>query len=82
MRQKKQPKKLTRQKRRGQEGVNFIEKVVLQMNSTWTPTGSLEVGIDGYIELFDRNSGIALGKIIAVQSKVVQSLANEKSDTF
>ena len=74
------PKKLTAQKRRGQEGVNFIEKIVLGMNSTWSPTGSLEVGIDGFIELFDRLSGDALGKIIAVQSKVVKHLANEKKE--
>lgn len=48
----------------------------------WSPTGGIEVGIDGFIELFDRNSGEALGKTLAVQSKVKKDLANETVDSF
>lgn len=48
----------------------------------WTPTGGIEVGIDGLIELFDRNSGEALGKTLAVQSKVKKDLANETEEGF
>jgi Domain of unknown function (DUF4365) len=34
------------------------------------------------IELFDPSSRVALGKTLAVQSKVVTEFANEKPDTF
>src|SRR5258708_19902298 len=37
----------------GQKGVNLIERIVLDMESLWTPTGANEVVIDRYIELFD-----------------------------
>ncbi len=43
------------------------------MGSRWTPSGPNEIGIDGYIELFDPNSPQALGVTLAVQSKVVIS---------
>ena len=57
---------------RGQKGINLIERVVLDMGCSWSPTGALDVGIDGYIELFDPSTGAALGKLLAVQSKVSQ----------
>ena len=60
----------------------MIERVVLDMRSLWFPTGGTEVGIDGHIELFDQNSGTALGKMIAVQSRVRQSFANETDVGF
>jgi len=41
--------------------VNLIERVVLDMESSWTPTGALEVGIEGYIELFDPATRKPLG---------------------
>lgn len=75
-------KTLTHRARRGQEGINLIEKVVLEMHSMWTATGGLEIGIDGLIELFDRSSGEALGKTIAVQSKVQKHFANETAEGF
>lgn len=68
--------------RRGQEGINLIERIVLQMGSSWSPTGSLDVGIDGYIELFDPATNEALGKILAVQSRVLASFANETGEGF
>ena len=52
------------------------------MHSMWVPTSGLEVGIDGYIELFDRSSGAALGKTVAVQSKVRKDFANETDEGF
>lgn len=58
----------------GQQGVNFIEKILLKMGSRWTPSGANEVGIDGYIELFDPTSRVSLGLTLAVQSKVVSSI--------
>jgi hypothetical protein len=62
----------------GQRGINFIEKVVLDMHSRWTASGPNEVGIDGYIELFDPVSREPLGLTLAVQSKVVTSIAESK----
>ena len=76
------PKTLTQQSLRGQEGINLIERIVLEMHSIWSPTGGTEVGIDGYIELFDQNTGAALGKTLAVQSKVQKNFANETDEGF
>src|SRR5579875_1297942 len=68
------PKTISAQGVTGQQGVNFIEGVLLKMGSRWTPSGPNEVGIDGYIELFDRASRVSLGLTLAVQSKVVSSI--------
>ena len=53
----------------GQKGVKLIEQVVLNMESSWTPTGALEVGIDGYIELFDPATRKPLGLTLAAQKQ-------------
>jgi hypothetical protein len=53
-----------------------------KLASRWTPSGPNEIGIDGYIELFDANSGKPLGLTLAVQSKVVSALAGESEKTF
>lgn len=66
----------------GQQGINLIERVVLEMGSRWTPSGPNEVGIDGYIELFDPNSRQSLGITVAVQSKVVNAIAENANLTF
>ncbi len=66
----------------GQRGVNAIERIVLEMGSRWTPSGPNEIGIDGYIELFDPNSHEPLGLTVAVQSKVVSAIANSSERTF
>jgi hypothetical protein len=76
------PKTLSSQGLLGQKGINFIERVVLEMGSRWTASGPNEVGIDGYIELFDPNSNAALAKTLAVQSKVVSEFANETEEAF
>jgi Domain of unknown function (DUF4365) len=76
------PKTLSSQGLLGQKGINFIERVVLEMGSRWTPSGPNEVGIDGYIELFDPSSNVALAKTLAVQSKVISEFANETEEAF
>jgi hypothetical protein len=76
-RRKRHPKTISTQGLTGQGGVNFIESIVLEMGSRWTPSGANEVGIDGYIELFDPNSHQALGLTLAVQSKVVSAIGND-----
>ena len=76
------PKKLSGRVIRGQQGINLIEKIVLQMGSSWSPTGALDVGIDGHIELFDPSNQAPLGKVLAVQSRVVSRPTNETADGF
>ena len=75
------PKTISAQGLTGQQGVHFIEGIVLKMGSRWTASGPNEVGIDGYIELFDPTSREALGLTFAVQSKVVTDITN-KGTTF
>ena len=75
-------KQLTPQMRLGQVGINMIERTCLKMHCSWSPTGAVDVGIDGYIEMFDRQTGEALGKRFAVQSKAVSSLTNDTGETF
>lgn len=53
----------------GQQGINLIEKRVLEMGFLWYPTGGIEAGIDGTIEIRDSATGRALNAIIQVQSK-------------
>ncbi len=75
-------KSISRQGLLGQQGVNLVERIVLDMGSRWTPSGPNEVGIDGYIELFDPTTQEALGKTIAVQSKAVSTFQNDSPDSF
>jgi hypothetical protein len=53
----------------GQQGVNLIERVVLSMGFAWYPSGGVEAGIDGTIEIRDAVTGDATNSIIQVQSK-------------
>ena len=76
------PKTLSRQALQGQRGVNVLENVVLDMGSRWSPAGPNEVGIDGYVELFDPASGRALGTTLAAQSKAVGRFEAETPDTL
>lgn len=54
----------------GQQGVNLIERVVLGMGFAWYPSGGVEAGIDGTIEIRDAVTGEATNTMIQVQSKV------------
>jgi hypothetical protein len=50
------------------------------MGSRWTPSGPNEVGIDGYIELFDPATRVSLGLTLAAQSKVVSSIRDASEE--
>lgn len=76
------PKTISARGVTGQKGVNLIERVVLEMESRWTPSGPNEIGIDGYIELFDPSTRMALGLTLAAQSKVVNAIAGGENDSF
>ena len=54
---------------KGQQGINLIEAVVYDMGFVWYPTGQVEAGIDGYIEIRDPVTGVVTNSIIQVQSK-------------
>jgi hypothetical protein len=66
----------------GERGINLIHKIVLEMGSIWTPSGSTEFGIDGYIEFCDPGSGLSTGVNVGVQSKAVTNFDNENISTF
>ncbi|PHM05939.1 hypothetical protein CK516_37285 [Nostoc sp. 'Peltigera malacea cyanobiont' DB3992] len=56
----------------GQQGINIIEEVVLSMGFLWYPTGGVEAGIDGIIEIRDFQTGEVTNCIFQVQSKATQ----------
>ena len=76
------PKTISRTGVTGQRGVNLIEGIVLDMESRWTLSGPNEVGIDGYIELFDPANRRALGLTLAAQSKAVSGVSADTKPTF
>ena len=63
----------------GEQGVNFIQRVVLDMGFLWYPTG-LEAGIDGYVEL-RAETGEVTNCIIQVQSKATDRTFEGETDT-
>lgn len=67
----------------GQEGINIIEEVLLKMGYLWVPTGAIEAGIDGSIEVRDPGTGDLLHSIIRVQSKATSGpLAGDTGTSF
>jgi hypothetical protein len=78
-------KKISPQVRLGQQGINLIERIVLQdLRCTWTPTHSAsDVGIDGYIDICDPQTGESLNIIVQVQSKATFGRwESETDDSF
>jgi uncharacterized protein DUF4365 len=54
----------------GQQGINLVEKIVLEMGFAWHPSNqSLEAGLDGFIEIRNPETGEAFNSVIFVQSK-------------
>ena len=69
------PKRITQQQITGQQGVNFVERILLEMGFVWHPTNAgLEAGIDGIIEIRDPITGNATNSIIQVQVKTTSHL--------
>lgn len=76
-------KKIHKSSITGQQGINLVEKFVLRMGFLWYPTGGVEAGIDGFIEIRDPNTGAALNSIIQVQSKATSgSFQSETPNSF
>ncbi|MBD2741589.1 DUF4365 domain-containing protein [Coleofasciculus sp. FACHB-1120] len=66
------PKKISHSDIIGQQGINIIEEIVLEMGFLWYPSGGVEAGIDGVIEIRDSETGEVTNCIIQVQSKARQ----------
>lgn len=68
----------------GQKGINFIEGIILDMGFLWYPTGGVEAGIDGVIEIRDSETDEVTNCIIQVQSKATQKekLLAETENSF
>jgi hypothetical protein len=76
-------KKITQQTMIGQQGVNLVEQRVLEMGCLWNPTGSVEAGIDGDIELRDAETEEVLNAVVRVQSKATtEPLGAPDAQTF
>jgi len=58
------PKKIHKNDITGGRGVNLIERVVLEMGCLWYPTGGVEAGVDGFIEIRNAVSGEVTNSII------------------
>jgi len=67
-----------------QQGVNLIATIVADMGFMWTPTsGSSDAGIDGFIEIRNRETGEATNLIVQAQSKATgREWENETAEGF
>lgn len=77
-------KRFSPQVRKGDQGIAFIHGVVSAMGFVWVENkGYADVGIDGFIELADPNTGEALNRRLLVQSKAGPSyFKNECDESF
>ncbi|EJN11953.1 hypothetical protein PMI42_04735 [Bradyrhizobium sp. YR681] len=77
-------KKIGRSDIIGQRGMSLIEGVVLSMGFMFYPTGGVEAGIDGFIELRDSETGEVGNLLLQVQGKATerQRLQGDTGDTF
>jgi hypothetical protein len=67
----------------GQQGINLIERRVHDMGYWWYPSSVAEVGIDGYIEIRDGQTGRMTNLILQVQSKATERpWSGERDDSF
>ncbi|ASC73673.1 hypothetical protein XM38_046450 [Halomicronema hongdechloris C2206] len=66
------PKKIGKRDITGQKGINVIEEIVLEMGFLWYPTGGVEAGIDGFIEIRDDVTEEVTNSIIQVQGKATE----------
>jgi hypothetical protein len=78
-----QPKKIDHKTLLGERGANLIAQIVMEMGYVWYPTGAVEAGIDGHIELRDPTTSQVFNTIIGVQSKATdQPFINETDMGF
>jgi hypothetical protein len=77
-------KKIGRSDIIGQRGMAHIDGVVHSMGYVFYPTGGVEAGIDGYIELRDEQTEVVGNLLLQVQGKSTerQRLQAETDDSF
>lgn len=67
----------------GQQGVNLVEQIVLRMGFVWYPTGGLEAGTDGFIEIRDPATGDMTNCTLKAQSRATTGSFNgETAEKF
>ncbi len=68
----------------GQRGMAYIDGVVHAMGYVFYPTGGMEAGIDGYIELRDEETDVVSNLLLQVQGKSSerQRLQAETDESF
>lgn len=64
----------------GEQGIALIHQRVLEMGFLWYPTGSVEAGIDGLIEIRDPATGVVRNSIVQVQSKATEDAFDGETD--
>jgi len=81
---RRRPKQIPSKQITGQQGVNFVERVILDMGFAWHPSNAnLEAGIDGFIEIRNPETGEATNNILQVQVKATTAQWNrETKDQF
>ncbi len=75
------PKKITESQIIGQQGVNLIEGRLLKMGYLWYPTGGMEAGVDGHLEIRDPGTGEVLNSVVHVQSKATSVAFDRESES-
>lgn len=74
-------KKIHRSSIVGEQGINLIQGIVLSMGHMWYPTGGVEAGIDGYVEIRDAVTSDVTNSIVQVQSKAGLSFFRAETET-
>jgi hypothetical protein len=74
------PKKIGQGNMTGSLGVNIIERRILEMGFLWYPSGGVEAGIDGRLEIRNED-GQVTNLIISVQSKATDGQFEGETDT-
>jgi hypothetical protein len=64
----------------GALGVNIVERRVLEMGFLWYPSGGVEAGIDGRLEIRNEDAEVT-NLIISVQSKATNGAFDGETDT-
>jgi hypothetical protein len=67
----------------GQQGINLVEKIILKMGFLWHPTGGLEAGTDGFIEIRHAATGEVTNSVLQLQSRATTGpFTAESQHTF
>jgi hypothetical protein len=74
------PKKIGNSDMIGARGVNLIERRILEMGFLWYPSGGVEAGIDGRLEIRNEDAEVT-NLIVSVQSKATDGAFEGETET-